>query len=420
MSKREPGLAAFAALMLGFTGTNLAGCSPSVTEVDLIMPELPVEQIIARKIADLVDEDSGLKINLIPLPDDSLSVLDALEQGYGDIAFAPNTNEHRDTITTIMPIYPSVLHVGSIADRADGSLEELLDGARVFAGPPGSIPRQIGERIVSGLQLEKGLSFTSDQDAAPDVIILFAPIDRRRVMSNPSLESLKLFSFGDPGDTRPGSIVDRTVLLNPTLRPYVIPAGTYGSLTPDPVVTFAVDTLLVARESLDETLVFDLFEEFLRLRPALFSKRPELFQPIDDDIARAHWTFSLHPGALDYLQRDEPSLIERYSGVAEVLVTLLVGMVSGAFAILKIYQVRRKNRIDAFYTQVIRTRDSVAEGAGSEERAAALAQLRSLRERAYEMLVEEQLAADTSFLIFVLLTNDAIAQIDSPENGPYV
>ena len=103
-----------------------------------------------------------------------------------------------------------------------------------------------------------------------------------------------------------------------------------------------------------------------------------------------------------------------------MLVTLLVGMVSGAFAILKIYQVRRKNRIDAFYTQVIRTRDSVAEGAGSEERAAALAQLRSLRERAYEMLVEEQLAADTSFLIFVLLTNDAIAQIDSPENGPSV
>ncbi len=31
------------------------------------------------------------------------------------------------------------------------------------------------------------------------------------------------------------------------------------------------------------------------------------------------------------------------------------------------------------------------------------------------MLVDEQLAADTSFLIFVLLTNDAIAQIGSGE-----
>ncbi|NIP15126.1 MAG: hypothetical protein GWM88_10590 [Pseudomonadales bacterium] len=413
MSRSGPGRAAILTLVAAIA--NLTACSRSVTEVDLIMSELPMEQAIARKIADLVDEDSGLKVNLIPPPEDSRSVLDALEQGYGDIAFAPNTNQHRDTITTIMPIYPAVLHVGSIADRADGSLEELLDGAKVFAGPPGSIPRQIGERIVSGLQLDNGASFTADQDAAPDVIILFAPIDRNRVMGNPNLDNLKLFSFGEPGESGLGSIVDRTVLLNPTLRPFVIPAGTYGALTPEPVVTFAVDTLLVAREDLDETLVFDLFEEFLRLRPALFSKRPELFQPIGDDVARAHWTFSLHPGALDYLQRDEPSLIERYSGVAEVLVTLLVGMVSGGFAILKIYQVRRKNRIDAFYTDVIRIRDSVADDAGSEERAAALAHLRSLRERAYEMLVDEQLAADTSFLIFVLLTNDAIAQIGSGE-----
>ncbi len=413
MSRSEPRLAVSLALLLGATLTNLAACSRSVTEVDLIMPELPMEQTIARKIADLVDERSGLRINLIPLADGSPSVLDALEQGYGDIAFAPNTNAHRESINTIMPIYPSVLHVGSIADRADGSLEELLNGARVFAGPPGSIPRQIGERIVGGLQLDNDVTFATDQDEATDVIILFAPIDRKRVMGNPNLERLKLFSFGQPGETGLGSIVDRTVLLNPTLRPFVIPAGTYGSLTPEPVVTFAVDTLLVARESLDDTLVFDLFEEFLRLRPALFSKRPELFQPIDDNIARAHWTFSLHPGALDYLQRDEPSLLERYSGIAEVLVTLLIGMVSGGFAILKIYQVRRKNRIDAFYTEVIRTRDSLTEDAGSEERAAALKHLRSLREQAYEMLVEERLAADTSFLIFVLLTNDAIAQIDA-------
>jgi hypothetical protein len=413
MSRREPELAAVFALMLGVAFTNLTACSRSVTEVDLIMPELPMEQAIARKIADLVDEDSGLRINLIPPPEDARSVLDALEQGYGDIAFAPNTNQHRNSIATVMPIYPSVLHVGTIADRADGSLEELLDGAQVFAGPAGSIPRQIGEKIVSELQLEAGVTFTQNQDEEPDVIILFAPIDRKRVMGNSDLENLKLFSFGEPGESGRGSMVDRTVLLNPTLRPFVIPAGTYGALTPEPVVTFAVDTLLVARESLDETLVFDLFEEFLRLRPALFSERPELFQPIGDDIAHAHWSFSLHPGALDYLQRDEPSLIERYSGVAEVLVTLLVGMVSGGFAILKIYQVRRKNRIDAFYTDVIRTRDSVTDDAGSEERAAALEHLRSLREQAYEMLVDEQLAADTSFLIFVLLTNDAMAQIDA-------
>ncbi len=39
--------------------------------------------------------------------------------------------------------------------------------------------------------------------------------------------------------------------------------------------------------------------EIMRLRPALFGERPELFQPIDDNLARSNWTFTMHPGAVD-------------------------------------------------------------------------------------------------------------------------
>ena len=109
----------------------LQGCTRPVTEIALIMPVLPIDQAIATQIQELVDEDSGFRINLVPLPEEFATELDALESGYGDIAFAPNNSHYREAIATIMPLYPSVLHIASYRDRKAASLEELLDGASV-------------------------------------------------------------------------------------------------------------------------------------------------------------------------------------------------------------------------------------------------------------------------------------------------
>ena len=122
---------------------------------------------------------------------------------------------------------------------------------------------------------------------------------------------------------------------------------------------------------------------------------------------------ALHPGSLAFLQRDEPTFVERCSGVAEVLVTLLVALVSGTYALLKIISIRRKNRIDRFYMDVIRIRDSVTPDGADAARRAAVEEIRKLQNHAYELLVQEKLAADESFRIFVELTNNAIDEINA-------
>jgi len=158
-------------------------------------------------------------------------------------------------------------------------------------------------------------------------------------------------------------------------------------------------------------VVYDLFAEILRLRPALFSERPELFRPLEEDFTQTNLAFSLHPGALAYIKRDEPSVIERYSGVAEVVATLMVGLVSGVFAIMKIYRVRRKNRLDEFLVEVIAIRNSVTAETTDQDRAGAIEKIRALQDNGFEQLVDEKLAADESFRIFIELTNDTIAYI---------
>jgi TRAP-type uncharacterized transport system substrate-binding protein len=394
-------------------------CTPATArpraEIDMVMPALQLDQAIAQQIADLVSEESRLKINLVPLPDESMSELDALESGYADIAFSLNNAEFRDAISTVMPLYPSVLQVLADADRPAGSLHEFLADAVIMAGPKGSVSRTRIEQLIGGLELTGvDVRFADSIDDGPNVIVVYAPIDRQRLIHDPLLRGMKMFSFGDPAEIGLGSPVDRAVLLNPRLRPFVIPVGTFGDLTPEPVLTVAVDTLLVARSDMDSAVIYDLYQEMLRLRPALFSARPELFQPIDENITQANFAFSWHPGALAFLKRDEPALIERYSGVAEVVVTLMVAVVSAGFALIRIYHVRRKNRLDKVLVKVIDIRNSVTPETSSAERAEAIARIRALQDYGFEQLVNEKLAADESFRIFIELTNDSIEYLQKP------
>jgi TRAP-type uncharacterized transport system substrate-binding protein len=378
-------------------------------EIDMIVPNLLLNQKIAEQIVDLVGEESGIRINLVPRPEHAESTLDALEKGHADIGITLNNAQYREGISTVMPLYPSVLQVIADVDRPAGSLREFLADAIIFAGPKESMSRLLTEQLINDFEYtDVDVSFVESFDDKPNVIIVYAPIDRERLIREPLLEGMKLFTFGDPADIGLGIAVDRAVLLNPRLRPFVIPVGTFGDLTPEPVLTVAVDTLLVARADMDSTVIYDLYQEMLRLRPALFSVRPELFQPIDEDIARSNFAFSMHPGALAYIKRDEPTLIERYSGVGEVVVALMVALVSASVALIKVYRLRRKNRLDKFLVEVIDIRNSITTESNADERKAAIARIRALQDYGFEQLVDEKLAADESFRIFIELTNDTI------------
>lgn len=372
-------------------------------------PISPIDQKIATDFVDLLDRESAVRIELTPTPLSETLALDALASGTADIALVSNNMPFRKGIATVMPLYPTVLHIGYTGDANVMDGPEALKGSTVFAGPPGSASRLMFERIVKRLGLsEEDFSYVDVEDKIPDVVVVFAPISPDRLAEYPGF---KLSSLGSPQGIGQGSLVDAAVLLNPTLRPFVIPIGTYGDATPEPVLTVAVDKMLVARTSLERTVVYDLINEIHRLRPAISAQRPGLFQDFSDDLDTGRSTFVLHPGTLAYLQRSAPSVYERYSGIAELAVTVLIALVGAIFAGIRFFRRRRKNRIDTFYSETIRLRNSVTEEGGLEERAAVIAKIRQLQNTAFEMLIDEKLAADESFRIFVTLTNDVLQQL---------
>lgn len=388
----------------------VSACDVPRHDLRFVTPVAPVDQEIAKEMASLLNGESSFQITLTETPMGGAKALDAIAAGDADIALVSNYIGFRDDMATIMPLYPTILH---IAHQGGIDVElgpEMFRDATVYAGEEGSASRRLFERITKSMGLgPDDFEFVTDSSTLPDVAVIFGPISLERFAEYPGYV---LSTLGTPQDIGTGGIIDAAILRNPHFRSFVIPAGIYGPATPGPVVTVAVDKILVARSDLDETLVYDLVNDILRLRPALAGMRPGIFQELSEDFDTSKSTFVVHPGTQAYLQRSEPDIYERYSGVAEVAVTLIIALMSAAFAGLRILKAMRKNRIDRFYVETIDIRNSCKGSTDPIVLQQAITRVKELQDEAFDLLVDEKLAANESFRIFVTLTHDVISQLE--------
>jgi hypothetical protein len=393
--------------LVGCALLALAACERS-TRLELVTPRLDLDREVARSLDRLL-ADGPVAVDLVANPDPDRAGVELVKSEQADLALVPNTEPYDPALNTVMPLYPTVLHIAYRAELAAADVRGLIQGHSVFAGPPGSPSRQLLEATARRGTLGAGQINYVDQVCA-DIIVVYAPVTPAVPEGLAGCGDYRLFSLGRVEDIGAGSVLDSVNLLYPQLEPFVIPRETYGDLNPEPVVTLAVDRLLVARPDVPEAVVYDLIGEIVRLQPALSAAHPGLFQRLTGEFDSVGMSFALHPGAIAYLQRNEPDVYERYSGVAEVLVTLLIGLVSGTYAVVRIFSIRRKNRIDAFYTEALAIRDRAAD-LPAGDRQGAVDELEALKDRAYQALIHEKLAADESFRIFVTLVGDIIAEL---------
>ena len=398
----------------------LTACESATTEFTVVRPAEVIDHGVVEELEEIFASNSSYEVRLTDEILSESEALDAVAAGDADFALVSNYLPFRDDIATVMPLYPTVLHIGANGPIHNALAFDLPVGGKVFAGPEGSASRLVFGRIARHMGLlPDEFTYVTDPGEVPDLVVVFTPITRENIAAITELRKwipeFQLASTGTPDEIGSGNLVDAAVLLSPIFRPFVIPQGTYGGLTTAPVVTLAVDKMLVTRPDMEPALVYDLIGEFVRLQPALAANRPSLFQRLSGDFDTSRSTWVVHAGTQAYLHRDEPSVYERYSGIAEVVVTLFVALASASIAGLRIYRMRRKNRIDAFYARAIEIRRQVAATADAAERDQLAGELQALQEEAFSQLIDEKLAADESFRIFITLSNDILAEISRTE-----
>ena len=203
----------------------LSACDRTSRDLQLVTPASPVDREIAQELTSLLNGESSFHLTMTASPMAGRMALEAIASGDADIALVSNYLEFRDDISTVMPLYPTVLH---IAHRSEIDVQlgpEMFRGSTVYAGEKGSASRQLFERIAKTMGLGHGeYEYIDDASSLPDVAVVFGPISPERFLDFPGY---LLSSLGAPQDIGSGGVIDAAVLLNPSFRSFVIPEGTY-------------------------------------------------------------------------------------------------------------------------------------------------------------------------------------------------
>lgn len=386
-----------------------AACS-SERRLRLLSDADPITQKIGEKLAEILPDAADLELEIVP-GEGSVANLERLQRGEADLTIVQNNAPYRRDVRTVLPLNRSVLHILHERGRSPGDALELIQGQTVFAGPPGSMGRWFLGLVTEALGIPAdAYRLVESLDDEPGVVFLFRPVSPE--VTARIEDRYTFFSIGEPSQLGRGAVVEGLALEYPQLEPFVIPARTYGRADPGPVVTLSVPTLLVAREGLPAPEVYDLVEAVVDHKQELATVHPSLFEGISDHFEADGLNFPLHPGARDYLERDEPSVFERYAELAGVSFSVTLAMLSGAIAVTRLRGRIKKNRIDAFYARVLRVR---AASLGFDSPATfeqALEEIRAIEREAFRELMAERVTADESFRIFITLAKDTTEELE--------
>lgn len=166
---------------------------------------------------------------------------------------------------------------------------------------------------------------------------------------------------------------DAIVQRDPLLQSVTIPAGIFGGnprLPREDVKTVGASYRLVSRATLDRTVAGDVTQDLFELRGFLAVQSPAadyIAAPDYDTTATAtSERLPLHPGAIDYYERDQQSFLDRYEDLGYILASLLGGFGSAAAWAYHRYTRGRRQRIDEVLDRLVAIRNAVRQTASAD------------------------------------------------------
>ncbi len=330
-----------------------------------------------------------------------------------DVIFPPSRESAEPTIRSIMPLYSNIFFLIYDRDLQPRSLPDLVSGRLVSMGPRNSGTA----RFTKTLFREFGIDTTEysphytdfHANQLNDSIKVCCALTG---FSNPRIQEMlrgrgRLFSLGDYQLVGKGSTIDGFCRKMPTAKPYIIPRHLYADTPQDPILTAAVDAVLLTHKDMNAHTVYHIIQSLTETKQFFAVQNNDmLLSEINADFSPARMLFPLHPGALQYIYRNRPSFLERYAEVLALVFSIMIAFVGAARAVTNWRSHQKKDRIDVYYAEVLAIQKQARRCQSPDLCRTFVNQLLDIREQAFQQLIDERLSADESFRIFVQLLND--------------
>lgn len=351
----------------------------------------------------------------------TLANVKRVQQGEIDFCLAHNDDilPNLDNIRSIVPLYNIIFYV---AYRNDGkvykNINELIEGKRVCYGPNGSgtsikalalfqyygIEPRSYKRVIAELSNNKPCD-------SIDVSIITGGFNCEQIAQLLEDPNSKLFSLDEPNLIGQGSSIDGFCNTYPRAFPFVIPRQSFGGYPDKPLLTFAVNCMLVCRKDIEEDVVNKLIKTVFENKLCLANENP-LMGGITDKFDENKLSFPIHTGAKYFIERNEPSFLEKHTDIISLFITVVSILFGFVAAFVKWVQRKKKNRIDRYYRILQSIEEEIKLGIDESNRANISHRLDECKKHAFDLLISEKLEANESFRIFITYLNDLYHKVE--------
>ncbi|HHP7241918.1 MAG TPA: TAXI family TRAP transporter solute-binding subunit [Cyclobacteriaceae bacterium] len=358
---------------------------------------------ISKKIKEVVEKNLNYDIELV-IGEGSIANLDSLSKGTADITLVESYTPFREGVKSMLLFYPQILHIFHTGDYDPQSFEELVNGKKIYIGEKGSGSHRFMMDLFKFFKLDTANFEISDNAFDNNVFCGFTDIltDDKLI----GLNSFKIFSFDKIENFGKGSIVEAIALKFPQVNPFVIPKRTYHDLTTEPKVTLSSDVVMVCRDGIFEDIIYDITKTIFRDQQEFSSISPSIYLDLSEDFDRSGLTFPLHSGSRIYLDRDEPTFLERYAELGGVLFSILVAVISAFVSLARWQKQKKKDRVDIFYKDLMDIKERIGQIKSVKHGIKEIKKIEESKNTAFKMLINEQLTADDSFRIYMELSKE--------------
>lgn len=362
--------------------------------------EEPKNAIISLLIP-LLKTSSAEQI-MIEVKDSEYAHIDSLKNGSVDIYITDNNASYDDQLRSVAPLFPEILHILYKKENEPQSLHELLEGKKVYCGVENSLEYNLCQKLIHDFKIiTDGITFlTLENKTEADVIFEFSDLVSHLELQN--LNDYKFYSLDDPEALGTGTIAEAISIRNPGLTPFIIPKFTYGGFAPNPILTLKSESILICREDLDQHMVYEISRLITENKQLFYSISPLMHKGFEYDFEKTNSLFPLHAGTKNFLDRNKPTFIQRNAETIGVIVTLLIGLISGLFTYTNYNKHKKKDKIDVYYEKLDRIRHGIASASQAQIKDW-IHEIRELESETIQLLVEEKLSANDSYLVFMRL-----------------
>ncbi|MEQ8626282.1 TAXI family TRAP transporter solute-binding subunit [Ekhidna sp.] len=387
----------------------IVSCNPTLTTFTFIYNDEGPNGEIAKRMEELL-EGSFYNVDIQLIKGKSTNAnLDSLSLGSVDIALVENYVNYQPGLNSAFSVYSEVLHI-FFRDEIDGSsFESLMYSGPVYIGKEESPTYNMMMDLIDfyGLDTSRiNVTFAMNQAGVVVELTNLFTIEKLK-----TYEGYNLFSFDKVENLGNASTVEGIALKYPRMSPFVIPQKSYWGYTEDPIVTLAVDLIMMVRSGLLEVTVNDFTKTMLRNRQVFTSIDPLLFDGLREDFNQGILNIPLHEGARTFLDRDEPSFLERYAELGGVILSIVIALFSGIVSLTKWQAQKKKDKIDEFYEDLMNIKNAIPKINQISSAIEKVKRVQASQNKAFEMLIAEKLVANDSFRIYMELSKETINEL---------